>query len=69
MESWPLQLGCEEHSDRWLIALTEQTVIEGDAGPVGLGSLLPGIEVVIEGETSGPHAMRARRITVLSSTR
>jgi hypothetical protein len=66
MESWPLQLTVETPTGRVQVGLQAGTVVTQGGQPSDPGGLRPGLRVRIAGERSGPGALSARSVELLS---
>ncbi len=66
MESWPLQLTVKTETDQFHIELLEETVVTHEGEVVDTVTLRPNLEVRVEGQASGPNAMTAQTIEILT---
>jgi hypothetical protein len=65
MESLPLQLTVETATGRYHIGLLPDTAIIREGETIDPGGLLPGLQVRVGGQASGPNAMTAQTIEIL----
>ena len=66
LESSPLQLTVETSAGPMHVALRADTAVSQDGRPIDPGRLRPDLRVRIRGDRSGPSALSARSIEILT---
>lgn len=66
MESSPLQLTVETSAGAVHVVLRADTAVSQDGQPIDAGRLRPNLRVCIRGERSGPGALTARSVELLT---